>query len=116
MKQNIFRGVALLVVVLIFAISSISFEGTRISGVSYKSIIYHIGIFSILSFFTFLGWGKNTKQNFLLGIILLIYAISDEVHQIFVRGRFFSIGDIFYDLLGILIGFFLSKIFIKKVK
>ena len=35
-------------------------------------------------------------------IIAILYAISDEIHQIFVPTRFFAISDILTDSAGIL--------------
>jgi VanZ family protein len=37
-------------------------------------------------------------------LISLLYAISDEIHQIFVPCRAFEVQDIFIDLIGIIIG------------
>ena len=44
------------------------------------------------------------KKNYISIIICMIYAISDEVHQIYVPGRSFQIRDIIIDTLGAIIG------------
>ena len=47
------------------------------------------------------------------------YALSDEIHQIFVPGRAFEIKDILIDLAGILVGtlvFFILHLMISKIK
>ena len=49
--------------------------------------------------------------------ICLIYALSDEVHQIFISGRTFQLIDLFLDSLGVLFGIILYKlIYINKIK
>jgi len=37
-------------------------------------------------------------------IFCFLYAVSDEVHQIFVPGRAFAVGDIIIDTLGAALG------------
>ena len=52
----------------------------------------------------------NERVNFVLALLIsLIYAISDEIHQIYVPGRVGQIYDVLIDFLGSLIGI---KIFI----
>ena len=54
---------------------------------------------------------KNTKENlplrkvFILSIVLVVlYAASDELHQMFVPGRYASLVDLFCDGIGATIG------------
>ncbi len=45
------------------------------------------------------------KRNFWIALLIcFIYSVSDEVHQIFVPGRAFMIGDILLDTVGSLSG------------
>ena len=66
--------------------------------------------------------GKLLDKYVIALIISIIYAISDEIHQIFVPGRSFQFTDILTDsagsLLGIaIIGFILKRnVFAKLVK
>lgn len=54
----------------------------------------------------------NYNKNILKAIIIcFIYAISDEVHQLFIIGRSFQIKDILIDTLGSICGVY----FIKKI-
>ncbi len=54
----------------------------------------------------------------------LLYAISDELHQLFVPGRQAALIDIFYDILGLLLALFIIRLippggpvdFLKKVR
>ena len=44
----------------------------------------------------------------------LLYALSDEIHQLFVNGRSGSIIDVGVDSLGFLIGILLYTLFVKR--
>lgn len=53
---------------------------------------------------------KNyNKKTFIAILICIIYAISDEIHQIFVPGREFKLLDICIDSLGSIIGIYMYK-------
>ena len=47
-------------------------------------------------------------------IITLFYGIFDEVHQIFIPGRYFDWWDLLADIIGSVIGIFLVKIIISN--
>ena len=47
------------------------------------------------------------KPNYYAIIICSIYAISDEIHQLYVPGRNCQIKDIIIDIIGSLIGIYL---------
>ena len=78
------------------------------------SYVYHFTIFFLLNFFLIVSWSNNVKSRYVRNAIIfsVLYAIIDEVHQIFVSLRTPSIGDIFIDSAGI----FLSTIVYMKVK
>lgn len=49
---------------------------------------------------------KSTKIQLLLPIfICLVYAVSDELHQSLVPGRYATIRDVGYDMFGVSIAF-----------
>ena len=59
----------------------------------------------------------NYKILLLASLIFLLYAISDEIHQLFVPGRSGEIKDILIDYLGSLTGTFCYyKIYFKVMK
>lgn len=90
---------------LIFYISSITFSVVGSSSGPY-AIIYHFTAFSYLTLFLLISLtkGKPNKPIIIMGIILaIIYGISDEIHQLFVPGRFASIKDIIINSFGILL-------------
>lgn len=81
--------------------------------------IAHITEYAILSillvnaFFVSTVNFKKFKMYFLSFILSMIYAISDELHQYFVPGRFFSITDIFIDSVGAIIGVIMWDRFLR---
>lgn len=107
-QHRIFAVILTILIALeIFIFSSIQFEaGEGVIGTSKTAILYHFTVFFLFSFFLFISVkGKNKMGlNYLLItlIISFIYAILDEVHQLSVQGRFFSILDIFTNVMGIL--------------
>jgi len=110
--------ITLLIAIFIFYMSSQSFTaGAPGPEFTLKPIIYHIAIFFLLAFFLFLALikGKHKKLIFLAILISILYAISDEVHQLFVPGRNGSINDILLDTIGILTATFIYSIRIKKI-
>ncbi len=81
----------------------------------------HIFVYGFLYFLfyrSFLVLNNNyldLKFHFLIFIICLLYALSDEFHQLFVFGRQASIRDIGFDFIGMLIAFLkLQKIFRRE--
>lgn len=48
--------------------------------------------------------------------ISLLYAVSDEVHQVFVPARAGSVIDVLIDALGVLIGVLLFELFVQVFK
>ena len=57
---------------------------------------------------------KNIKKRYLLSWeICTLYAISDELHQLFVPGRLCEIRDVLIDSLGSFIGILLVIVFIR---
>ena len=57
---------------------------------------------------------ENIKIITSLGIGVL-YAISDEVHQLFISGRSGQITDVLLDSMGVLLGIFLVLLVIKII-
>jgi len=49
--------------------------------------------------------GVRMKKSIIVTLVFcFLYAVSDEVHQIFVPGRAFAVGDIIIDTLGAALG------------
>ena len=102
---------------LIFYISSLTFNSSY-SQISFLSTLYHFIAFFFFSFFFLLALvaGKNPSLVYLALIISFLYAISDEVHQLFVPGRAFSFYDILIDFLGVGFSTFIYVQNLKKRK
>jgi VanZ family protein len=94
--------ITLILAVTIFYASTIKTAAGVPTGLN-LSAFYHFGAFFMFTFFLFLTI-KKEKANF--SIILLVfmlsiaYAISDEIHQLFVPGRLASIKDLLIDGAG----------------
>ena len=56
------------------------------------------------------------NNNYILISICIIYACSDEIHQLFIKGRNCSIIDVLIDTLGSILYIFIYKIKNKLLK
>ena len=93
-------------------IEGISFLIRKLAHMFLYFVLY-IAIFSVFKLFTFL---KNIKSYFLILGLCFLYAISDEVHQLFITERSFGIIDILIDTFGASLGFFFLSFGNKKIK
>ena len=108
-KRNPFlayRAPALGFAVLIFIMSSIpGYEFPDLPFYSFDKIVHTIefGLFGMLLFRAF-RYPKPLKHPYLLTLCTGIpYAALDELHQLFVPGRFASIADFVMDVLGLVV-------------
>lgn len=78
----------------------------------------HFSEFGLLGVLMYINLSDYMKSKYVVTSLVLsiIYAISDEIHQYFVPGRFCSIKDMFIDSCGIVVGIFLIHIVYKKCK
>ena len=105
-KKRIFAVVlAVLIAAEIFLFSSISGFGLPEEGGLKVSIIYHFSVFFLLNFFLLISFNgnKSIKFRYLVAALILsfIYAVLDEIHQLFVPFRYADFGDIMIDNIGI---------------
>jgi VanZ family protein len=106
----------ILIAIEIFYFSTMQ-GSTGTGGIIPFAQIYHFVVFFLFSFFLFMSIKGSKKIKISYIIITLtasiLYAISDEIHQIFVPLRHASIGDVFIDTLGIcfaiVIGLIINK-------
>ncbi len=98
-------AITILGAIMIFCLSSLVFEPSIGKGsINLISILYHIFAFFLFGLFLLISLikGRVRYSILVLGIITSIaYAISDEIHQFFVPGRFCTLFDIFLDITGI---------------
>ena len=70
-------------------------------------------ILGILDSGLILYYGNINKKYLLAFLICVIYAISDEIHQLFVPGRSGQVRDVLIDSAGSLLGIILVMAFEK---
>ena len=80
----------------------------------------HFIIYFILGVLIYFGLEKfiyNKKRNILVSfIVCLLYATTDEVHQLFVSGRSGQVSDVALDSLGALLGIISICLMLRKLK
>ena len=105
----LFQLPAIIWAIIIYIQSSIPDLNPPSLGISFQDKILHTIVFGILGYLIFraLYFSKNENlksRAIVIGLIVgFLYAISDEVHQAFVPGRYSEIGDVIADFLGILL-------------
>jgi len=88
----------------------------------------HIPLYGILTFLLILSnWSSiffnrgnptnstnpsNSSNHFIAGIIALVVAIADEIHQAYIPSRNASIIDVLLDIIGII----LCIVFVKRIE
>ena len=74
---------------------------------------YALGGFLIFGLFSTYNIDLK-KQIIFSGLFGMIYAITDEIHQLFVDGRSSRIADVCIDTIGVLLGIFVL-LFIEEI-
>ena len=74
---------------------------------------YALGGFLIFGLFSTYNIDLK-KQIIFSGLFGMIYAITDEIHQLFVDGRSSRIADVCIDTIGVLLGIFIL-LFIEEI-
>lgn len=121
-KKNQFlihKGPALLFAVLVFILSS--FPGDKLPniGFDFSDKVVHIlefGLFGIFLYHAFRYPRPLSKPYFISLCVGIPYAAFDEIHQLFVPGRYCEIGDFIADSLGIIIFAGISAIVLQFKK
>jgi VanZ family protein len=93
---------------LIFIVSSLHSLKSPDIGISFQDKIYHVleyGVFGLLLQRSAEAWGGRTLKTTLFVFTFgVLYAASDEIHQLFVPGRQCDAFDFLSDSAGIAIG------------
>ncbi len=137
MKNKKIISILLVIIWMIFIFVMSSFDAVESSNQSNFIVDFIVNIFNInnveivsliirkLAHFTeYLILGilvsnmlRCFDKKIYLGIIIcVLYAISDEVHQVFVPGRSCQVYDMLIDSFGSLSGILLVNMFIKRKK
>ena len=52
----------------------------------------------------------NIKDTIIVSLLIcIIYALTDEIHQLFIVNRSCELRDVLIDMIGVLIGYFFMK-------
>jgi VanZ family protein len=112
-------SIAYIAAIFLFAGSSVVSDLSSFNPYS----LLHIPLYGILTFLLIFSFVPMTQlPNYLItrflvvGIIALIVAIADEIHQAYVPGRDASITDVLLDLGGIILILFIFLYFYKTQK
>ncbi len=135
MKKNINLILVIIWMIIIFIMSSFNGNDSSMQSnfiVNIISNIFNIKNIELLSLIV--RKLAHFSEYFILGILICryindinklpsltlligsIYALSDEIHQIYVPGRSFAIRDILIDTLGIILSIIIYKIIKKHIK
>jgi len=70
----------------------------------------HVFEFAVLAFWCWFALGTKKNRRWLAWLLAILYAVTDEVHQSFVPGRFPSVWDVvIFDNVGSLLGLWLAS-------
>lgn len=108
--------ITILIAIIIFYISSLTFETTPFKDfLGIEAIAYHFYSFLFLSVFLLISLvqGKNKKLILLAILLCVFYAITDEIHQLFVPGRTSTFSDVIIDFAGILFAGLIYSLHLK---
>ncbi|NCO11498.1 hypothetical protein CO038_04715 [Candidatus Pacearchaeota archaeon CG_4_9_14_0_2_um_filter_39_13] len=118
-NNNLSWAFTIIVAALIFIISSLQLQPSGIIGpVGIHAILYHLLAFFVLSFLLAISLtkGKNPRLLPLAFLLALAYAVSDEIHQLFVPGRYGSVSDVMIDATGSILAVLIYSILIRYRK
>ena len=113
-----FQFPAIFWAMVLFIQSSIPTLNPPSLGISAEDKLAHTIVYMILGYLItrafFFSKNKQLSENaMLLSVIIgLLYGISDEIHQMFVPGRYADIFDVVADFIGVLLAQVLFR-FIK---
>ncbi|MBQ3817471.1 MAG: VanZ family protein [Clostridia bacterium] len=96
---------------------AVKIEGLQftVRKLAHLSIFALLGVTSFLTAVSFIG--LRIKKSLIFNLLFcLLYAISDEVHQLFISGRSCELRDIMIDFFGAVIGTGICILVLKAVK
>ncbi len=114
MKRKYYIILSLSYAIIIFILSSIPQPPSYVEETGFDKI-QHIIEYSILGFFVLGSFANRNNVKIILLVIIIcsIYGITDEIHQFFVPGRYFSILDMVANSVGVFIGILILRYYKK---
>ena len=102
----------------IYSLSSeIRMEVLLLVGIGFELFhFFQFGILYLLIILAFLSFGKLTKGMEIVAVIISCsYGLIDEIHQMYVPFRSFSIGDLIKDAVGVfVVSFIIHRSYFTK--
>lgn len=98
---------------MVFALSSIPGSEFRQLGLASNLVSgLHVPLFAGLAWVVFSSLrGVRPLRWLAVAVVCMAFAFSDEWHQSFVHGRYFSYGDILLDAIGVALGLLAGELF-----
>lgn len=121
LEKNRYAAIILtiLIAIEIFYFSSIPGGRPGIGGGITISIIYHFLVFFLFNFFLLLSiiGNKKIKISYMVIalIVSIIYAVLDEIHQIFIPFRESTIQDVLTNTTGIFVSMIIYFYYKRKI-
>lgn len=81
--------------------------------------IGHAGVFGILSLLVWRGLAATTQMRWpwlAAVVITAVYAVSDEIHQGFVVGRYATVTDVLIDTTGAVVAVLVVGFLVRRVR
>ncbi len=102
---------AILWAAFIFYLSSLPSHSVPSFGLEFEDLAAHFVVFGILGYLLALAFmnqsdQRDKKRVAIVILIGILYGASDELHQMFVPGRFTSLSDFLADSFGVVAGVF----------
>lgn len=90
---------------LIFALSSIPGASFPASPIFTYDKLLHAGVYAVLGAFCFFALARTRARStgvlvVIAGVMVTLYGCTDELHQLFVPGRFADLRDVLADCVG----------------
>jgi VanZ family protein len=102
-KRMVYWIVVYLIAVVIFYFSSLSYPLGKPGAIGLSSWVFHLVEYAVLSmaaYFAFLNDNRFVNKRVSTILFVLMFAVSDELHQLFVPGRVASLADLGIDAFG----------------
>ncbi len=104
------RRLAFAYAILVIAVSSLPGVKMPNLGEGNLDVALHFAQYSVLGFLVSLGWGPGRQTAKLTTLfsafVLVFFSAADEIHQLWIPGRFAEWGDWLADIVGLTLGFF----------
>ena len=99
----------LLWAILLFYLSHLPSTNIPSFGIEFEDLIAHFCAYSVLGYCIAIALLRGASSQRLILIALLFgitYGVSDEIHQMFVPGRFPAVSDVVADAFGVAFGLY----------